>query len=356
MAYTTIDNSELYFQTKLYTGTGSTLSVTLDGSEDMQPDMIWIKVRNQDSSPMLQDAVRGTDGTSYRAMKPSASSAQTTHAEFLLSIQSDGFTVGSNGKFGADGDPYIAWCWVAGGGAGSSNTTGATNTTSTSVNTTSKFSISTYTGTGSATTIGHGMGVAPACIICKEAGDSGDWVMYHHKNTDAPETDVLEWNNTTTTADNDGMWNDTAPSSTLITLGGSAVLNNSSDSYVSYAWGEVSGFSMFGKYVGNADTDGTFIYTGFRPAMFIFKETGNAENWMIYDNKRTDQAVKSNPIDQYMFVNTNGVDTSGVAVDFCSNGIKLRANNGHINEGNYIFMAWAESPFVNSNGVPNNAQ
>jgi hypothetical protein len=151
------------------------------------------------------------------------------------------------------------------------------------------------------------------------------------------------------------MWNDTAPSSTLITLGGSAVLNNSSDSYVCYAWGEVPGFSMFGKYIGNVSADGVFIYLGFKPALFIVKETGNAENWVIYDNKRGDYGNR-NPNDQHLTVNGTAAASSGTAIDFLSNGIKLRSNAGHLNEGNYIFMAWAESPFVNSNGVPNNAQ
>ena len=360
MAYTTIDDSEAYFQVKKYTGDGTGSAsggqaITFDGDTNMQPDIVWVKVMDSESSPMFIDSVNGSDGTSYRAWKPSATSTPTTHAEFLLSIQSDGFTVGSNGKYGADGDPYIAWCWKAGTTSGI-NSTGADITPSAySFNQDAGISIIKYTGNGSSgAKIAHGLGAKPACIWVKNTETTENHILFHHKNTLAPETDYLLFNTTAVTVDA-ARWNDTLPGTVYYETDDNDAANKNTDVIMGYCFAEVPGFSMFGKYVGNADADGVFLYTGFRPAMFIFKETGNAENWMIYDNKRTDQGVKQNPIDQYMFVNTNGVDTSGVAVDFLSNGIKLRANNGHINEGNYVFMAWAESPFVNSSGVPCNA-
>ena len=355
MAYTTIDNPELYFQNKLYTGTGSTLSVTLDGDTDMQPDLIWIEVRNQSSSAMIQDAVRGTDGTSYRASKPSADSAETTNAGFLTTIGSDGFTVGTNGKFNASSDTYVASCWKAGGGAGASNEAGSINTTSTSVNTTSKFSISTYTGNDTAgATIGHGIGSAPHFVIVKSRSHAQHWAVYHHKNTSAPETDVLILSNDGATSDSVNRWNDTAPSSTLITFGQENQINGPSYTYVAYAWSEVQGFSKFGSYTGNGNADGTFIYTGFRPAWVMTKRTDSTSSWHIYDNKR----------DTYNLVQSKAVAddavtyASGTEVDFVSNGVKIRGTGSDLNAsgGSFIFMAFAHSPFVNSEGIPCNAR
>ena len=270
MAFTTIDDPTVYFQVKLYTGNGTAIgsggnSITFDGDTDLAPGMLWIKRTDSTSQHDMYDVVRGAQ---IRFYPDNSDQEDTGVTESVNAFTSDGFNLGNSGGGNASGGTYVAYCWKAS-GSGSSNTSGSIKTTSTSAETTSKFSISTYTGTGSAATIGHGLGVVPHFVLCKERGGSGDWVYYHHKNTSAPETDVLEFNNTTATADNNGMWNDTAPTSTLITLGGSAVLNNSSDTYVCYAWSEVQGFSKFGTYQGNNYSYGTFVYTGFAPKIVI---------------------------------------------------------------------------------------
>ena len=354
MAYTTIDNPELYFQNKLYTGTGSTLSVTLDGDTDMQPDLIWIEVRNQSSSAMIQDAVRGTDGTSYRASKPSANSAESTNSGFLTTIGSDGFTVGTNGKFNASSDTYVASCWKAGGGAGSSNEAGSINTTSTSVNTTSKFSISTYTGNDTAgATIGHGIGSAPHFVMVKCRSHAQHWAVYHHKNTSAPETDFLMLSSDAATADSVNRWNDTAPSSTLITFGQENQINGPSYTYVAYAWSEVQGYSKFGTYKGNGNADGTFVYTGFRPAWIMSKISSDADDWILTNSKIS----PFNPVEKYNEANQTASELTSIEVDFLSNGFKWRHTDNQFNAAEtYIYAAFAEAPFVNSKGVPCNAR
>jgi len=356
MAYTTIDDPSAYFKVKAYAGDGNDgHAITFDDTDtNMQPDLVWMKGRTFDDNHTLYDSVRGAN----KYLHPDTNSQEYTNASpnfGVKSFDSDGFTLGQWSALNRSSENHIAWCWKTQGGAGSSNEAGSINTTSTSVNTTSKLSISTYTGTGSAATIGHGLGAVPHWIMCKERGGAGDWVCYHHKNTSAPETDVLELNNTTATADNDGMWNDTAPTSTLITLGGSAVLNNSSDTYVCYAWSSVQGFSKFGSYTGNGNADGAFVYTGFRPAFFIIKRTDSTASWVIFNNKTSPQNDAST---EALWVNASSDEGAYTTVDFISNGVKIRDSSATINAdgGTYMYMAWAEAPFVNSNGVPCNAR
>ena len=329
MAYTTIDNPELYFQTKLYTGTGSTLSVTLDGEEDMQPDLIWIKVRNQDSSPMLQDSVRGSDGTSYRALKPSGDSAQSTNSGFLTAIGSNGFTVGTNGKFNASNDTYVAWCWKE--------------------STTPGLDIIDYDGSGSNTTISHNLSAVPKTIWVKEYSHSTNWAIYHQG---AGNTNFLKFNSTAGDEDTDN-WQDTTPTSSVFSIGSGGQTNNSGRDYIAYCFAEKQGFSKFGTYVGTGADDGPFVFTGFRPAMIIYKRRGGTEGWMVQDSKRPG----SNPIGGNLFPNSTGAESTDARFDFLSNGFKARSGNQNSDESTpYIYMAWAEAPFVNSNGVPCNAR
>ena len=353
MAYTTIDDPTVYFQMKTYTGNGTAIgsggnSITFDGDTDLAPGMLWIKRTDSTSQHDMYDVVRGAQ---IRFYPDNSDQEDTGVTESVNAFTSDGFNLGNSGGGNASGGTYVAYCWKAS-GSGSSNTSGSINTTSTSAETTSKFSISTYTGTGSAATIGHGLGVVPHFVLCKERGGSGDWVYYHHKNTSAPETDVLEFNNTTATADNNGMWNDTAPTSTLITLGGSAVLNNSSDTYVAYAWSGVQGFSKFGTYEGNGNADGTFVYTGFKPKFLIAKSIDSTAGAYMIPAK-TDW---HNGDTHWIYGYSNTTKSNGAFVDFHSNGFKLRKNDDINNSETYVYMAWAEAPFVNSEGEPGTAR
>ena len=351
-AYTTIDDPSAYFKVQLYTGDGSTPSITFDDTDtDMQPDLVWIKNRDQSDSHCVFDAVRGAT----EVLHADANTAEVTDADSLTSFDSDGFALGADVKVNTNTEAYVAWCWKAN-GAGSSNTAGSINTTATSANTTAGFSISTYTGTGqSGATIGHGLGAVPHLIICKKRGATGNWATYHHKNTSAPATDYLWLDTTAATADDAGYWNDTDPTSVLFTVGDNSRTNGIA-TMVAYAWAGVQGFSKFGSYTGNGNADGPFIYTGFRPAFLIIKQSGvSGSSWHLYDNKRS----PFNVVNDLLYANTIAAEGSDYDLDFLSNGFKIveAVGAGH-NTDNYTYLYWAfaEAPFVNSNGVPCNAR
>jgi len=352
MAYTTIDNPELYFQIKLYTGDASSTSHTLDGDENMQPDLAWFKSRSRTDNSRIVDALR----TTY-SIKSNTTSAQVdSGSDGFTSLDADGFTLngsGGGGEFNASSGTYVVWCWKAN-GAGSANSDGNTTTTKTSANTTSGFSIITYDGDGAAATLGHGLSAVPHLIIQKNIDDTENWQIYHHKNTSAPETDYFTFT-TNGTGDQASRWNDTAPTSTLITIGSDSSVSGSGESMVIYAWSEKQGFSKFGGYTGNGNADGAFVYTGFRPA-FIIAKRGDADgyDWTMMDSKRS----PFNEADDWLYPNmTSAEDTNG-AVDFLSNGFKVRQTHSYWNTSgaSYVYIAFAEAPFVNSSGVPCNAR
>ena len=352
MAYTTIDNPELYFQIKLYTGDASSTSHTLDGDENMQPDLAWFKSRSRADNHRIVDALRGTN-----SIKPNATTAEVdSAADGFTSLDADGFTLngsGGGGEFNASSGTYVVWCWKAN-GSGSANSEGNTTTTKTSANTTSGFSIITYDGDGAAATLGHGLSAVPHLIIQKNIDDTENWQIYHHKNTSAPETDYFTFT-TNGTGDQASRWNDTAPTSTLITIGSDSSVSGSGESMVIYAWSEKQGFSKFGGYTGNGNADGAFVYTGFRPA-FIIAKRGDADgyDWTMMDSKRS----PFNEADDWLYPNmTSAEDTNG-AVDFLSNGFKVRQTHSYWNTSgaSYVYIAFAEAPFVNSSGVPCNAR
>jgi hypothetical protein len=346
MAYTEIDNPELYFQVKLYTGTGSSQAITLDGDTDMQPDMVWIKNRSTTDAHNLYDAARGTTKIIY----PDSTAAEYANSGGLTAFGSDGFTVNNDNEVNKSSSNHVAWCWKAN-GSGSSNTDGSINTTKTSANTTSGVSINTFTGSGSAATIGHGLGAVPTMIISKETGGSNAWYVYHVKNGN---THGLRLSTTDPKEDDATLWNDTTPTSTVYSVGSNTGTNDST-AMVSYVFTPKQGFSKFGSYTGNGNADGTFIYLGFRPAWFMQKNTQDSgDNWHIFDTKRDIE----NQTDEMLFANATSAEATGNAIDLLSNGVKIRnTSNGMNGSGdNYIFMAFAEAPFVNSKGVPCNAR
>ena len=352
-AFTTIDNPELYFQVKTYTGNGSTQAITLDGDEDMQPDWVWIKNRAATDSHRLTDSVRGVEKELY---------SNQTYTEDpnggLTAFGSDGFSLNSNGSYNGNTVKYVAWCWKAG-GSGSADTNGTINTTSTSANTTSLFSISTYTGNNSnAQTIGHGLGVAPKVYIQKRRDDASAWGMYHGS---LGTNKYLQLESTNAVATDTGIWNNTASTSTVVSLGNSGYFNNvSSATYVSYTFGEVQGFSKFGTYTGNGSTSATggpFIYTGFSPSFVIIKSSSASANWEMFDSKRI---VAGYPAELHPHANAGeSVPPGDRRLLFKSNGFKIDTTLTtpvNVDGDTYIYMAFAEAPFVNSNGVPCNAK
>ena len=331
MAYTTIDNPELYFQIKLYTGDGSTPSITLDGDTDMQPDMVWIKNRDEADSHCLFDSVRGAT----EVLHPNADTIDTTDADTLDSFTSDGFQVDADVKVNTNTENYVAWCWKE--------------------SATSGVDIVSFTGTGSAHTESHSLSAVPHFIILRNRETVENWAVYHHSDTAAPETELLRLNLTNATSDQDGMWNDTAPTSSVFTVGTSTYTNENTKGMIGYLFTSIQGFNKFGGYTGNGNADGPFIYTGFRPAWAMFKKYNGAENWEIYDSKR----LGYNPSSYQVVASANDTEnTDGGRLDFLSNGFKIRTTGTGLNISGspYIYAAFAEAPFVNSNGVPCNAR
>ena len=350
MAYTTIDDSELYFQVKLYTvNFTDNTAITFDGENDMQPDLVWLKERDEAEGHRWHDAARGA--TKY--IQSSSSNAEATNADTLKSFNSNGFTLGANNEHNQNTMPYVSFAWKAN-GAGSSNTDGNTNTTKTSANTTSGFSIITYDGDGAAATLGHGLGAVPHVIFQKNLDDTENWQVYHHKNTSAPETDYLTLNTTNATGDQSSRWNDTAPTSTLISIGSDSSVSQSGESMVMYAWSEKQGFSKFGSFTGNGNADGPMVFTGFSPAWVLVKNAGGSEAWNVWNNKTPGYNVANKNL-QPNATTAEQTSSAGVKeIDFLANGFKVRGSNTELNQsGNtHVYMAFAEAPFVNSEGVP----
>ena len=350
-AYTTIDDPEAYFQVELYTGNASDdKAMVLDGDTDMQPDLVWIKNRTEGGEwNSLFDVVRGVGKRIYS----NETNAEETAALSLKSFDSDGFTIDRDNNVNKDGQSFVAWCWSAGTGAGSANTDGSINTTSTSVNTTSKFSISKYTGTGGIpVTIGHGLGVVPTFIIIKKTdGDARNWAVYHQA---IGNTHGLILNTNSAKVDNADLWNDTTPTSTLITFSNANETNQGSAVHVAYVFSDVQGFSKFGTYVGDGNIDGPFVYTGFKPAFVLVKASTTDNSWHLQDNKRS----PFNLVNKSIYPHLADAEETYTVCDFLSNGFKMRTTNAGMNNDGVtkIYVAFAEAPFVNSEGVPNNAR
>jgi len=460
MSYTTIDNPELYFQTKLYAGNNGTQSITLDGSENMRPDWVWIKPRNGSDGHVLIDSVRGV----LKRIRSEGTNVEDTLSNSLTSFDNDGFTLGNSGEVNSSSYNLVSWNWSAGGaspsitysvkvvsdsgnkyrfddfgtsavtldlqeggtytfdqsdssnsghplrfsttsngthGGGSEYTTGVTvtgtpgssgaktvitvaasaptlyyyctqhsamggqaNTNSTfgssnfggsiqskvSASTDAGFSIVSYTGTGSNATIGHGLSSVPKVIICKNRDTVENWITYHEP-LGAGKFLRLNQTNAETTSSN--FWNDTTPTSSVFSVATGITVNNSGDDIVAYCFAEKKGYSKFGSYVGNGSTDGSTIWTGMRISFLMVKASSDTSAWYIYDNKR----VGYNPDNNQLYPDRNNAEDTTDQVDFLSNGFKWRTTGDPNTSGRtYIYMAFAESPFVTSTGIPTTAR
>ena len=358
MAFTTIDNPELYFQCKLYTGNGSdNHAITFDGSEDMSPNIVWMKSRTQSGyNQYLVDTLRGVT----KALRPNLYNDEDTYTDAFKSFDSNGFTLdddSSNSEINQNTKTYVAWAWKTGtNGSGTTTGSGTGQAYTYSVNTTAGVSMMAYTGNGTANhTIPHNLGSTPEMFMVKiRTGDNNNWGVYHHKSNANPEQYALYLDGTSAATD-DGFLNDTAPTSSVINLSGGNYGNVNTNTYISHCWSEVKGFSKFGSFVGNGNADGPFVYTGFKPAFLLTKKATESSEWHIYDNKREPNNTRQNVLSP----NANYADSinANCNTDFLSNGFKLRNNNDNRNDSGetHIYMAFAESPFVNSNGVPTNA-
>ena len=346
-----------------YSNPGRTITLAIEGSSDnstftdLGGGLTGLTDTTTDEHAKI---ITPTSTTAYRyhraKVTSSAGSVHFAEVAFFEDTTSarKGFTLGSgNAGQNDDTEKFVAWQWKAGGGAGSSNTDGTLNTTTTSVNTTAGISVSTYTGGGSATTIGHGLGVAPKFIIQKErTNDVGSWHVYHAGLASDAQTDYITLDATSAKADLAGIWNDTAPTSTVLSLGDNDDVAGSSDTNVIYAFTDIVGFSKFGYFEGNNATNGPFIYLGFKPAWVMIKNIdGGSTNWNVFDIARQPQNL-ANAIGLRPNA-TQAEHTSSIAVDLLSNGFKCRDAGSDINDAvTYIFAAFAAHPFVGKDLSP----
>ena len=355
MAFTTINDPSKYFHIQLYNGNGSTQAITNDANAgDFQPDWLWSKSRNDGFDNITRDSSRGAD-----ARLLTHSDAAEGGATGTASFDSDGFTLDSTNTVNKASDNYVAWQWKANGGTTSTLTAGTNIDTTVQANTTAGFSIITYTGTGTDNdSIAHGLGAVPHFFIIKNRDETNGWQIYHQDNTSDPETDVVTLNTTNATTDNDTVFSDAAPSATVITLGTNDGVSKANVKYVCYAFTEKQGYSRFGHYIGNGTTDGAFVYTGFKPAWLMVKEVVSGGGWGIWDNKR--QTFNSaGTVNRLLANSSNAEDASNDnRIDFLSNGFKVRTSSGGFNQNatNVLYIAFAESPFVSSTGVPTTAR
>ena len=345
MAYTTIDKSTDYFNTKLYAGNGGTQSITGVGH---QPDLVWVKQRNGTAYHQLTDACRGVN--SQAASNDTGLGASNA---CVTAFNSDGFALGSNGDVNGNTLTYASWNWKAN-GQGSSNTNGSINTTYTSANTTSGFSISTYTGTGSNATVGHGLGKVPRIVIVKKTSGASSWRVYTAMTGNTSQialngVDAADSGNTT-------MWNSTTPTTNVFSIGTHGEVNTNGATYLAYCYADVQGFSKMGSYIGNGNANGTFVYTGFKPAWVMTRATdiSGGTDWYVFDNKRPAYNLTNLELQP----NNSGIESSDIQLDILSNGFKPRGSQGgHNGSGkNYIYMAYAEEPLVSTNGTPATAR
>ena len=343
MAYTTIDNPTAYFDTTLW----STQDTSID-TLNFQPDWVWLKSRSNADTHVAFDSVRGVN----KRLSPSETSQESTTSDELTAFNSDGFTLGTGDNVNRASQTMVAWSWLSGGSA-SSNSDGSI-TSSVSANTTAGFSIVSYTGTGSNATVGHGLGVKPDWIINKTRDTTAQMWSVYHSSRGATKHLGLDRSNAEDTGS--AYYQDTEPTSSVFSVGSEAATNYSSAALIAYCFAEKKGYSKFGSYTGNGNADGSFVYTGFKPAWLMIKRTDSGDGWLMIDNKR----VGFNGGNNVLEADVNSAEDSGVAdrQDILSNGFKLRSNWTKINAsgGTYVYMAFAESPFVNSNGVPNNAR
>ena len=348
MAYTTINKPNTQMNTVIYSGDD------VDGraiTTGFQTDWTWIKRRNATNSYIISDIVRGA---TYK-LDSSEATAEVNNYDggHLESFTSTGFTLGAgginSGHTNATGGTYVSWNWKAGGTA-SSNTDGSI-TSSVSANPTAGFSIVTFTGTGANATVGHGLGSVPKMIIIKGYSNTPNWQVYHasYGNTGGGQLNL----NSAFSAD--GMFQNTTPTSSVFSLGTSGNVNGSGQTMVAYCFADVKGFSKFGSYVGNGNADGTFVYTGFKPAFVLLKQSTSTTQWFMLDNKRNTYNVVN---DRLRPDTSDAGSTSLDFMDFTSNGFKMRGtyNGYNVSGGTYIYMAFAENPLVGTNNVPATAR
>ena len=337
--------SDQYFDVGIWTGDGVN-GRTIADLYGHTPDWVWIKNRSAAIDHNVADVLRG-----FKELYTNLSNAEGSQQ--MNAPTNDGLSGLPNANgYNNNGNAYVSWAWKAGTSfSNDASATGVGTIDSTgSVSTEAGFSIVSYTGTGSAGAVAHSLGAVPSWIIVKNRDSAVDWAVYHSANTSEPETEELNLNKTDATEDKDNRWNDTAPTSSVFSVGNGDLTNKSGDNMIAYCFSPKEGYSKFSSYVGNGSTDGPFVYTGFNPAFVLFKKTDiTTASWAIRDNTR----YTYNPTRYTLYADKTDAEYTGTAhdVDFLSNGFKPRTTDGLFNSSGatYIYMAFAEQPFKFSN-------
>ena len=334
MAYTDIDDPTAYFQANLHSGDGGTgQTLTFDGNSDLQLDLHWGKCRSEGGREwQVIDTVRGIT----KGLTTVTTAAEYTESTYVTAIGSNGYSIGQNNDNNKAGETYVSYNWKEQAGV---------------------MDIVTYTGNGSNRTIAHNLGVKPAVMVHKGRSNAYNWGVYHHALSPSNERS-LNFNTTGAVNVDDGgvYYNSTDPTSSVFSLGTNVGYNANGATYVAYLFAEKKGYSKFSSYTGNGNADGTFVYTGFKPAFVLIKQTNSGNIWELFDNKRS----PSNLVDDYLSPDASDAETTGSSqsLDFLSNGFKPRANASGLNGSgsSYIYMCFAENPFTTSTGVPATAR
>jgi hypothetical protein len=334
----TIAKGSSVFDTKLYTGNDGTQSIT---GFEFSPDLVWVKIRSAGYSHALHDTIRGTGTTKHLYSNSDAVEGSEPIYNNFVSFDANGFTLGPTSSINAlneTGGTYVAWCWDA--GSSTVTNTAGSITSQVRANVSAGFSVVTYTGTGANGTIGHGLGIAPEVVIIKRRDANGNWQVRHVSIAAASS---IQLNLTNASASATTVWNSTAPSSSVFSVGTDATVNASAGTYVAYCFAPVTGYSSFSSYTGNGSADGAFAYLGFRPRFLLIKRTNSTSNWTIFDTKRLGYNVDNNPL----YANAASTEATTDLLDITSNGFKLRSTDVSVNAsgGTYIYAALAENSF-----------
>jgi hypothetical protein len=357
--YTQVDDPTEYFQTVMYIGNGSAdRTITWTGNSNLQADWLWGKCSSETTNHYLNDTNRGITIN----LHSNTTDVDATDSNIFTSVGSNSFVVGSDGDINGSSRENIVWGWKANGGTTVSNSDGSITST-VQANTTAGFSIVTFTGTGSTATVGHGLAAIPAIIIQKNRDSSANWSVKHHKTTN--NYDFLNLNLTSAATANDSIWTQTDPTTSVFSIGTAAAINQSGQDQVCYCFAEKQGFSRFGKYIGNGNANGPFIYLGFTPSLIWIKRIDSTGNWVMHS---FDQGTNSstgvgagndwNLNNNNLEINDDDSQNQNGAIDMLSNGFKVRnatnafgAADENADGGTYVYMAWAYNPFATSTGV-----
>ena len=342
MAYSTVDKASLFQNNVLYTGTGGVQTISGVGFE---PDFTWCKDRTNSYDHVWFDQVRGAT----ERISSNTTGAESTQVNDLTAWNSDGFVVGSGSNINNNTNLFVSWNWKLG---TTSGLTGGTITPSSySINTTARQGIYKRTGTASAGTITHGLGGTPKMIITKNLSSTSNWRVYH---VALGSGNGINLNETAGDYSDANLWNGTDPTSTVYSIGSSNDTNKSGSDFIDYVFCEMSGFSSIGKYTGNGNADGPFVYLGFRPAFLLVKCWSHAEPWLLWDDKRLGYNEKNYRIN----ANEAGGDNTSIEIDLLSNGFKFISSGAHLNGSGryYLYLAFADFPLVSSNDVPGTAR